>query len=167
MRNTSLIFGLAIVIAGAWAAQAGADGPIVIFSEVAGDPTAEVPGLPAGTEFDSFDRIYQSPDGSMWIMSASSNLPTSEDEVIIIGFGPTSAGSAVVVSPLTIGCWAACSDSAGMSAVQPNSGAASHHTKLNRNQEPNGPRMLYLPCQHQYIGRLAGWQVKEMYILLK
>ena len=106
MRNTSLIFGLTVVFAGAWAAQAGADGPIVIFSEVAGDPTAQVPGLPPGTEFDSFDRIYQSPDGSMWIMSASSNLPTSEDEVIIIGFGPTSAGSAVVVREGTPASWA-------------------------------------------------------------
>ncbi|MCH8880000.1 MAG: hypothetical protein IID34_08970 [Planctomycetes bacterium] len=108
MRNTSLIFGLTVVFAGAWAAQAGADGPIVIFSEVAGDPTAQVPGLPPGSEFESFDRIYQSPDGSMWIMSASvAVLPSAGDEVIIIGFGPTSAGSGVVVHEGTPAPWAA------------------------------------------------------------
>lgn len=69
----------------------------VIYSEIAGDPTALVPAgadVPAGTAFDGFDRPYRSPDGRRWIISASSDLTTSEDEIIIVGAGL--AGDTVV-----------------------------------------------------------------------
>jgi len=81
---------LSAAAAGACTALATAQTPRVIFSEIPGDPTSLVPegaGVPAGTRFDSFDRPYRSPDGTQWILSASTDLDLSEDEVIILGTG--------------------------------------------------------------------------------
>ena len=39
--------------------------------------------------FQGFDRPYRSPDGSLWIISADTDLDTSMDEVIIVGNGVT------------------------------------------------------------------------------
>jgi hypothetical protein len=72
--------------------------PIGIFSEIAGHPTAKVPGLPEGSFFDEFDRPYRSPDGSMWIMTAFVDSgSSSDDEFIIMGSGPTSTGAQVLI----------------------------------------------------------------------
>lgn len=77
-------------------------GPRVIFSNIATSPTSDVPGLPgvkfmAGTGSANFDRPFVSPDGTKWILGAATNLAAAENEVIIVGGGDTSAGSAVVV----------------------------------------------------------------------
>ncbi len=69
----------------------------VIYSEIPADPTSLVPAgadVPAGTVFTAFDRPYRSPDGALWIISASSDLATTEDEIIIVGAGL--AGDTVV-----------------------------------------------------------------------
>jgi len=75
--------------------------PTVIYSEITTSPTGQVPGLPAGTFFDSFDRIYRSPDGTHWIMSASSDLATAQDEVIITGLVGSASGTVVVQEGVT------------------------------------------------------------------
>ena len=54
----------------------------VIFTDLAGDPTAAVPGF-AGTQFSSFDRPYGSPNGN-WIMSADTDRPTGTDEALMV-----------------------------------------------------------------------------------
>lgn len=60
--------------------------PTGIFSEVPGHPTNVVPGLP-GVSFTAFDRPYRSPDGTRWIISATTNAPNSATEVLITGIG--------------------------------------------------------------------------------
>ncbi len=69
-------------------ALAWASIPIVLYSTIETSSTSDVPGLP-GAKFDSFDRPYRSQDSQHWIISASSDLATSEDEVIITGQGLT------------------------------------------------------------------------------
>ena len=66
----------------------------VIYSEIAADASSLVPGLAKGTLFQAFDRPYRSPDGTMWIISADTNLATTEDEVILVGSG--TSGTVVV-----------------------------------------------------------------------
>ncbi len=78
---------VALVAAAAALAYAN---PTVIYSEVPTSPTSDVPGL-GGAKFDSFDRPFVSQDGSWWIISASSDLATSMDEVVIVGQGSTGA----------------------------------------------------------------------------
>lgn len=75
--------------------------PTVVYSTISGSATSQVPGLGAGTVFDLFDRIYRSPDGSQWIMSASSNLATSMDEVILVGTIGSASGTTVVQEGVT------------------------------------------------------------------
>jgi len=88
MRSKIIVSTLATVILSLGVSSAMASFvPTVIYSEVPGHSTAQVPGLSPGVEFDSFDRPYVSSDGNWWIISASSNLPTAEDEVIIVGSG--------------------------------------------------------------------------------
>jgi len=60
----------------------------VIFTNIPGEPSAEVPGLAGvhfgpGTGTTHFDRIFGSPNGN-WILSADTDLPTTEDEIIIV-----------------------------------------------------------------------------------
>ena len=60
----------------------------VIFTNLPGDPSSEVPGLPGvhfgpGTGSTHFDRPFGSPNGN-WILSADTDLPTTEDEVILV-----------------------------------------------------------------------------------
>lgn len=60
-------------------------GPIpqtVIYSDVTGQATAAVPGFP-GVQFEGFDRVFGSPNGN-WIISADTDNPTTNDEVIIV-----------------------------------------------------------------------------------
>lgn len=58
----------------------------VIFTSLAGTPSAQVPGLP-GTEFGpgaaAFDRPFASPNGNV-VLSADTNLATTEDEVVLL-----------------------------------------------------------------------------------
>ncbi len=82
----------------------------VIYSEIASSGTSMVPGL-GGALFDSFDRPYASADGSWWIISASSDLDTSEDEVLIVGSGTTGA---VVVREGTQADWAGAGELVGL-----------------------------------------------------
>lgn len=69
-----------------------ATGPIiavdVLFTNLAGDPTAQVPGHPGiefgpGTGTTHFDRPFGAPAGN-WILSADTTYATSEDEVILV-----------------------------------------------------------------------------------
>lgn len=77
---------------GAVTAAAAAQNATVIYSEIPGVPSGMVPAgadVPEGTAFDSFDRPFRSPDGTRWIISASTTLATGEDEIIIVGSGTT------------------------------------------------------------------------------
>jgi len=100
----------AAALAAALATSALAQGPTVIYSEISTSPTSVVPGL-GGALFDSFSRPFASPDGSLWIMRASSNLATSEDDVLIIGSGVTGA---VGVQEGTQAPWAAAGELVGL-----------------------------------------------------
>jgi len=67
----------------------GPGNPIsVIYTNLTGDPTAQVPGFP-GVEFGPgigtthFDRVFGSPGGD-WILTADTDLPTGSDEVIVV-----------------------------------------------------------------------------------
>lgn len=75
---------------------ASAQGPTVVFSNIAASPTSDVPGLP-GRKFNpgtgsQFDRPFASPNGQLWIFGAVVDGTTDQD-VIITGMGLTSAGS--------------------------------------------------------------------------
>jgi hypothetical protein len=73
------------VVAKPAAAPTAANGPIpvtTIFSDFVGEPTSAVPGFP-GVTFESFDRPFGSPNGN-WIISADTDNPTTNDEVVII-----------------------------------------------------------------------------------
>ncbi len=84
------------------AASAGPFGLISpIFSNVGGAPSNEIPGMPgvgffAGTAT-QFERPYRSADGSRWIIRARGNLAASEDQMLIVGMGPTAAGAQVII----------------------------------------------------------------------
>lgn len=83
------------------AGSACAAWPTVIFSNIATSPTSDVPGL-AGVKFNpgtstQFDRPFQSPSGAFWMFGASTNLPGTENEVIIVGGGLNGAGSGVKI----------------------------------------------------------------------
>jgi hypothetical protein len=74
--------------------------PRVIFSNIAASPTSDVPGLP-GKKFNpgtssQFDRPFVSPDGTRWIIGALADDPVNDLDVVIVGSGPTSAGSNTV-----------------------------------------------------------------------
>lgn len=69
------------------AAEANAQLPVGIFSEVPGHPTNVVPDLP-GRSFTLFDRPFRSNDGSRWIITATVNTgSTLTDEIVITGQG--------------------------------------------------------------------------------
>lgn len=94
--SRALVFGLAPATLAA-AAVAGPLGATVIIRE--GGP---VPGLP-GANFGILDRPFRSPDGNWWAMNADTTLPTTEDEVIIRGFG--AALPTVMVREGTAAAW--------------------------------------------------------------
>jgi hypothetical protein len=75
-----------------------------LFTNIAGQSTAEVPGLPGvsfgpGTGTTHFDRIYGSPNGN-WILSALTDLPSTSDEVVLVN-------GAVVAQEGTQATWSA------------------------------------------------------------
>ncbi len=65
-------------------AIAGEPVPTVIYSEILSSDTSRVPGT-ADARFQSFDRPYRSPDGKWWALTADTDLPVAEDEVLIAG----------------------------------------------------------------------------------
>ena len=93
MKPQTLLAASAALAVVSAAGTASAIGPEIIFSEALGLPTSSVPGVPGAT-FQAFDRPYRSPDGAQWILSADTDLATSEDEVIIVGSG--TSGTVVV-----------------------------------------------------------------------
>lgn len=74
----------------------------VLFSQVAGHPSAVVPpgaSVPKGTEFkmqatSGFDRPFASPDGSKFFFTGLANVATTEDECYIVW----DSGAATVVA---------------------------------------------------------------------
>ncbi len=103
-RNTKRFLGFVAISACAAAASAAL--PRVIFSNLAASPTSDVPSLP-GTKFNpgtasQFDRPYSSPDGQRWIFTASTNLVSTENEVIIVGGGNDGTTAATVVREGTV-----------------------------------------------------------------
>lgn len=60
----------------------------VIYTNLPGDPTSDVPGLPGahfgpGTGTTHFDRVFGSPNGN-WALTADTDLPTTEDEILLV-----------------------------------------------------------------------------------
>ncbi len=91
MRIIRPFVAAATLVACAGLATAGpAAGPVVIYSDIVGQASSMVPGL-GGVSFTSFDRPYRSPNGNYWILTADTDAATSEDEVVIAGFGLTGA----------------------------------------------------------------------------
>ena len=84
--------------------------PSVIYSSVASSPTSDVPGL-VDAKFTSFDRPFRSLNGLHWIISADTDLATSEDEIIITGQGMMGD---VVVREGTQAPWAAAGELVGL-----------------------------------------------------
>ncbi len=85
---SSLVLGLASTL------SAGA-GVQVVFSSVPGAPTAAVPpgpGLSEPAQFRSFSRPFRSPDGTKWMMQASTVLRSRQNRVLIV-FNGTSAST--------------------------------------------------------------------------
>lgn len=87
----------------------------VIFTNLPGDPTAQVPGHPGiefgpGTGTTHFDRPYGSPNGN-WILSADTTYPTTEDEVILVN-------GAVVVREGTPAGWTGGAENVGLIDTQ-------------------------------------------------
>ncbi|MFN0133283.1 MAG: GC-type dockerin domain-anchored protein [Phycisphaerales bacterium] len=88
----SFPLGVALALAAGLPCAAQTIGPEVVFTEVATAPLAkrQVPGLVAGTVFESttagaaLDRPYRSGNGQFWVIKASSNLATTEDDVILL-----------------------------------------------------------------------------------
>lgn len=54
----------------------------VIYTNIATDTSSDVPGVP-GAKFSSFDRPFGSP-GTNWALTANTDLPTTEDEVLLV-----------------------------------------------------------------------------------
>lgn len=107
MKSHCSFVAAATLVACAGLAVAGPAVPRVIYSDIVGDPTSMVPGL-GGVSFSSFDRPYRSPNGNYWILTADTDAATTEDEVVIAGFGLTGAvvareGGAVSDRPDLIG----------------------------------------------------------------
>ena len=60
----------------------------VVFTNIAGQPTADVPGLPGvhfqpGTGTTHFDRVFGASEGN-WIFSALTDRPVAQDEIIVV-----------------------------------------------------------------------------------
>ena len=130
-RALALTMPLALLLPAAPRAQEGpgTDAPVpppvgqlgvvpisVIFTNLPGDPTAQVPGHPGiefgpGTGTTHFDRPYGSPNGT-WILSADTTYPTTEDEVILVN-------GAVVVREGTAAGWTGGAENVGLIESRP------------------------------------------------
>ena len=56
---------------------------IVIHTDIVTSPLSDVPGI-AGAKFSSFDRPALSPNGMQWAITADTDLPTNEDDVLLV-----------------------------------------------------------------------------------
>ena len=89
---------LAIVPVAFLAAPAFAQGLQVIYTEIAGHPSAAVPGAldaagqPVAADFIALEDLALSHDGSQWMLKARTNQATTLDSILIRGSG--TAGSA-------------------------------------------------------------------------
>lgn len=54
----------------------------VIFTNIASSPLSDVPGLP-GVKFNGFDRPNLSPNGQNYVITAESDLPSTESDLLI------------------------------------------------------------------------------------
>ena len=99
------VFIVVVFPALAWAAL-----PSVIYSTIQSSPTSDVPGL-VGAKFSGFDRPFRSMNGQHWIISADTDLATTEDEIIITG--QNMLGN-VVVREGTQAPWAATGETIGL-----------------------------------------------------
>lgn len=82
LRHFAATAALAIAAA-SWAAPPS---PVrAIYTEIAASPTSQVPGLPVGTRFESLDRPYRSPDGSLFIIRVTTTDPAATDDIILVG----------------------------------------------------------------------------------
>lgn len=61
--------------------------PVGVFSNIASSSTSDVPGLPGAKFGIEIDQPKRSPNGKLWIVSADTDLATTQDEVIIVGDG--------------------------------------------------------------------------------
>ncbi len=86
-RTTALSSAAAIAIA-AGTAFAGVAPPRVIFSEIAGDPTALCPGT-GGINFTALLELHTSFDGAWWIFKGF--IDNAENDVIVYGNGTDGA----------------------------------------------------------------------------
>lgn len=84
-----LLWGLLTLSSIAQTTPLGGNPPVtVIYTNIPGDPSADVPGMPGvhfgpGTGTAHFDRVFGSPNGN-WALTADTDLPTTEDEVLLV-----------------------------------------------------------------------------------
>jgi len=71
-----------------------------IFTNIVGAPGNEVPGYSNGWKpgtTTQFDRAYVSPDGTKWILGGFANEAATNDEIVVVGSGPTRTGALVIM----------------------------------------------------------------------
>jgi hypothetical protein len=87
-RLTLALSGAALI---ACSALAGTPSTTIVFTEIAGHPTSAAPGMldlagnPVAAKFDALFDFAISPDGSQWIIRADTDLPTTHDQVLLLG----------------------------------------------------------------------------------
>jgi len=91
MKRSTVLTPAALVIA-AGSALAGGAPPRVIYSEIAGDPTAVCPGT-GGIVYTGLLDLHASYDGNWWIFKAFIDDP--ENDVVVYGFGTDGANGAL------------------------------------------------------------------------
>lgn len=96
MRRNALL-AAAVVAVASGVSSAATFFPFVIYSDVVTAPTSDVPGV--GGKFSSFDKPFLSPDGTFWVITADTDLATTQDEVLIRGSGIS--GTVVVQEGVT------------------------------------------------------------------
>ncbi len=106
VRTTAARCVALVAAIGAGRLAAGSEN-VVIYSNIAGHPTAQVPGVP-GEEFRSplapFLSLFGSPLGSHWIFKAFTDNPSSSaNDVIVVGSGTTGTVVAKEGDPAPIG----------------------------------------------------------------
>ncbi len=78
----------------------------VIYTKIPGHPTAAVPGLrdlggaPVASDFRTMTNLAVSPDGSRWMLSGSSQLGSSLENVLVLGSGATGSAFAQEGQPI-------------------------------------------------------------------
>lgn len=82
----------ALIACSAWA---GPPKITIVFTEIAGHPTSAAPGMldlsgnPVAAKFDALQDIAISHDGTKWVLRADTDLPTTHDQVLLLGSGVT------------------------------------------------------------------------------